>query len=99
MPDPRKNASIIEENDNGINAYRFKGIRDLPVIMAWNAGEGSLEKEYPVKGRKAVAVGMLGKEVQQLEIKKGMVKVTLTEAPVYILPASKKEIEKIIQKQ
>ena len=99
MPDPRKNATIIEESDNGINAYNFKGTNNLPVIIAWNAGEGSIEKEYTVDGKKAVVVDMLGKEVKALDINKGLVKVTLTEAPVYIISASKKDVEKILQKK
>jgi hypothetical protein len=95
LPDPRKGARIIEENEKGICAYQFKGANGLPIIMAWNAGEGKVDHEFDLKGRKAALVNMLGKEGQILEVRKGKVKVSLTEAPVYIVPASKAVVDKL----
>jgi hypothetical protein len=99
LPDPRMSPKILEENDKGIIAYQFNGIKNLPVLMAWNAGEGQTEKEFSIKGKRAVLVDMLGKKVRPLEVKKGKVVVTLSEAPVYIIPASQKEIEGYLQKK
>ena len=95
MPDPRKGARIIEENDKGICAYQFKGTNGWPIIMAWNTGEGKIDHVFEFKGRKAVLVNMLGKEGQTLEVKNGKVQVSLSEAPVYIVPASKTAVDKL----
>jgi hypothetical protein len=99
MPDPRKNSHIIAENDKGFNAYQFNGANGLSIIMAWNSGEGQIENEFEIKGNKATIVNMLGNEVLPIAINKGKVKVTLSEAPVYIVPASKKTVEKLLNEK
>lgn len=96
MPDPRKNPEIITENDKGPNAYKFNGANDNSVIMAWNAGEGTIEYEFKVKGKKAAMINMLDKNSKTLEVKKGNVHVTLSEAPVYIVFASKSSADKML---
>jgi hypothetical protein len=98
MPDPRKNPQIIAENDKGFNAYRFNGANGLSIIMAWNAGEGVIEHEFDIKGKKASIVNMLSNEVLPVAINKGKIKVTLSEAPVYIIPASKAVVDKLLSK-
>jgi len=98
MPDPRKNPQIIAENDKGLNAYRFNGVNGLSVIMAWKSGENQIENEFKIKGKKATIVNMLGNEVQSLAINNGKVKVTLSEAPVYIIPTSKAVVDKLLSK-
>jgi hypothetical protein len=98
MPDPRRNSHIIVENDKGFNAYQFNGANGLSIIMAWNSGEGVVEQEFDIKGKKAAIVNMLGNEVQSLAINNGKVKVTLSEAPVYIIPTSKAVVDKLLSK-
>ena len=98
MPDPRKNPQIIAENNKGFNAYKFNGANGLSIIMAWNAGEGQIDNEFEIKGSKATIVNMLGNEVQPITINNGKVKVTLSEAPVYIIPASKAAVDKLLSK-
>ena len=78
-------------------AYWFKGWDGLPILMAWHASGGEVEHEFKVdKG--AVLVDMLGK-VGSLEVSDRKVKVTLSEAPVYIVPLLNKkarEVEKVL---
>jgi hypothetical protein len=99
MPDPRKNPQILAESDKGINAYKFNGAKGLSVIMAWNAGEGVVEHEFDIKGKKEVLVDMLGKELKALTVKNGKVNVSLSEAPVYIVPASKTTVGKLFNEK
>ncbi len=98
MPDPRKNPQIIAENNKGFNAYKFNGANGLSIIMAWNAGEGQIDNEFEIKGSKATIVNMPGNEVQPITINNGKVKVTLSEAPVYIIPASNAAVDKLLSK-
>jgi len=97
LPDPRKGALALAENEKGINAYKFNGVKGLSVIMAWSSAEGNVEHEFDVKGKKAVLVDMLGKELKILTVTNGKVKVILSEAPVYIVPASKSVVDKLLK--
>ena len=84
IPDPRKEAKILSEEPGGVWAYRFKGRNGWPIIMAWHTGEGTVEREFDAEGHGATVVQMLGKNTQ-VPARDGKVKVTLGEAPVYII--------------
>jgi len=84
VPDPRKDAKIISEEPDGVWAYRFTGFDGQPVIMAWHTGEGQVEREFDVGGGAAM-VDMLS-NTSSPTVTGGKVKVTLSEAPVYVLP-------------
>jgi hypothetical protein len=81
IPDPRKNVKIISEGTGDVWVYQFEGPSRRPVIMAWYTGEGTKEHKIKTPGEAALQVDMLGKA--------GVVnpdgKVTLSEAPIYII--------------
>jgi hypothetical protein len=99
IPDPRKNVRRISEQVGGLFAYEFRGPADQPIIMAWNSGDGQLEHEFDGFGGKgAEVVDMLGR-ISHVAAEGGKVKVTLTEAPVYLLPGlnwRQVDIEKLL---
>jgi len=99
LPDPRKNAVILEESENGVYAYRFTGAKGLSIIMAWNVGEGEIIREFDIKVKEATSVDMFGKNLQTLVVKKGKVHLSLGEAPVYIVNASIKNVGKLFPKE
>ena len=84
VPDPRKDVKVLSEEPDGVWAYRFTGFDGRPVIMAWHTGEGEVERQFDVGGGAAM-VDMLGK-ASSPTVSDRKVKVTLSEAPVYILP-------------
>ena len=84
VPDPRKDAKVLSEEPDGVWAYGFTAFDGLPVIMAWHTGEGEVERQFDVGGG-ATLVSMLGK-ASSPTVRDRKVTVTLSEAPVYILP-------------
>jgi len=99
LPDPRKEPKILSEEAGeqaGVFAYRFQGANGWPVIMAWNAGDGQVERQFKVDGKGATLVEMLGK-TEPLAVGDGQVKVRLSEAPIYIVPATQDEVDKLLK--
>ena len=85
IPDPRKDARILSEEQGGVFSYQFKGGDGSPVIMAWTTGKDEVEREFELAGKGATLVDMLGKR-SPVEAPGGKIKVTLGEAPVYLVP-------------
>jgi hypothetical protein len=95
IPDPRKDAKIVEESADGVNVFRFKGRGGHEVVMAWNAGEGTVEREFDFK-RGVTLVSMLG-ESDTPRVAGNRIKVALTEAPVYLVYADKAAVDALLK--
>ncbi|MBN2581873.1 MAG: hypothetical protein JXL80_02320 [Planctomycetes bacterium] len=92
VPDPRREVMTINEEPKGVYAYQFKGLDGLPIVMAWHSAYGQAEeRSFNVAldgGKDVTLVDMLGKDIRSLTpTADGKVGVTVSEAPVYIVPA------------
>jgi len=96
LPDPRKDCKILREEENGPFAYQAKGAGGWSIIAAWNSGEKEVEQSFDVAAKEATLVDMLGR-TSSLKIEGGKVKVTLGEAPVYIVPAAQADVAKVLK--
>lgn len=110
IPDPRKNAQRVCERGY---VYRFQPQVQPTVVMGWADGNEPVEQEVTIGKGSALApegpimvttdaagpvtiVDMLG-NCSAATVTAGKVKVTLTEAPVYLIPASREEVEKLLK--
>ncbi len=98
IPDPRINPKILDENKNGVYAYQFSGFKDSHIIMAWNTGEELANYEFKVNTGVVTVVNMFGTIFNQLKVRNGKIQVSLSEAPVYIIPETKANVERLINK-
>jgi hypothetical protein len=104
LPDPRRGARVLGEemtkdadgkDHPGVWAYRFNGANGWPIIMAWNAGDGRVAREFAVASADVTLVDMLGKS-GAVQPSGGNVKVDLEEAPVYIVPAAMADVDRLL---
>ena len=86
IPDPRQDAKVLMEEPDGVWAYQFTGVGGLPIVMAWNAGKGTVEKEIPIPNA-CVQVDMVGKVILREVAPKDArtAKVQLSETPMYFI--------------
>ncbi|MBN2583735.1 MAG: hypothetical protein JXL80_11770 [Planctomycetes bacterium] len=91
MPEPRKDAKIVAEEAGGVFAYELSGATGQPVLMAWHTGTGQVEREFPAADGPLTLVDMLGK-TSELKAQGGKVRLTLGEAPVYVVRGSAAEV-------
>jgi len=95
IPDPRKNPVVVSEEPSGVWAYRFADWKGREILMAWNSGETEIVREMPVSGRVHTLVSLLG-EATALRAVDGKVKLTLSEAPVYVVQAGLEETKALL---
>jgi hypothetical protein len=96
MPEPRQGAKIIAEEKGGVFAYELPGAAGKPVLMAWHTGEGQVEREFAAAEGPLTLVDMLGK-TSELKATGGKVKLTLGEAPVYVVRSTAAEVAKSLE--
>jgi len=77
-------------------AYELAGATGKPVLMAWHTGEGQVEREFPAAAGPLTLVDMLGK-TSELKAGGGKVKLTLGEAPLYVVRGKPAEVAKQLE--
>jgi len=95
LPDPSKGPKSLDAIVGGANACRFTGAKGMPVIMAWSDGPAPIKRQFPVEGDVCTLVTMMG-ECSPANVKDGKVEVQLSEAPVYLAPATVEQVGKIL---
>ncbi len=93
LPEPREGAKILSEESNGVFAYELPGVDGRPVLMAWNAGDGTVVREFPAPKGPLTRVDMLG-NVTAVTAENGTLRLSLDEAPVYIVRADAAEVQR-----
>jgi len=100
IPDPRKGSRSLGDEKASQFIYAFQGAGDRTVVMAWTAGDKTLPCELNLPagfgGESATLVEMLGR-CSTVKTEGGKVKLNLTEAPVYFIPAAREDVEKLLK--
>jgi hypothetical protein len=100
VPDPRKGSRVLRAEKGGIFNYAFEGADHRTVVMAWTDGDEPARCELKMPAGFAAEavtlVDILG-NCSSAKIEDGGVKLDLTEVPVYLVPAAREEVEKLLR--